>query len=184
MLACPSVQAVQTARQACPRRQRAADRPPPGQGLSRLCMAVNVRARCPLHSPTLCSASFHVVRESLKWRAKDAEAVDALHEAAPELLAIYRQLAGQPDGVPGAATGPLPCSKRRWHAVECGRSALTHAVHDSASPCNPLSTACPLPALPLKLLPLTVFSCSRGIVAALLQRPRSFECGWARSSVS
>ncbi|KAI3436201.1 hypothetical protein D9Q98_002255 [Chlorella vulgaris] len=46
------------------------------------------------------SAAAHVVRESLKWRAKDGEAVDALHEAAPQLVAIYRQLRGQPDGVP------------------------------------------------------------------------------------
>jgi hypothetical protein len=59
-----------------------------------------------LTSPLLlCSAAAHVVRESLKWRAKDGEAVDALHEAAPQLVAIYRQLRGQPDGVPGVGWG-------------------------------------------------------------------------------
>ncbi|KAI7837316.1 hypothetical protein COHA_008831 [Chlorella ohadii] len=46
------------------------------------------------------SAAYHVVRESLKWKAKDAEAVDALHTTAPELVAVYRQLLGQPDGMP------------------------------------------------------------------------------------
>lgn len=46
------------------------------------------------------SAAHHVVREALKWKAKDAEAVDALHSTASELVAVYQQLAGQPDGVP------------------------------------------------------------------------------------
>lgn len=59
-------------------------------------------APCAALPPALpCSAAFHAVRESLKWKAKDAEAVDALHATAPELVAVYRQLCGQPDSVPG-----------------------------------------------------------------------------------
>lgn len=46
------------------------------------------------------SAASHVVREALKWKAKDAEAVDVIHSTAPELIAVYKQLQGQPDGVP------------------------------------------------------------------------------------
>ena len=46
-----------------------------------------------------------MVRESLKWRAKDGEAVEALHAAAPDLAAVYQQLQGQPDGVPGGLVG-------------------------------------------------------------------------------
>ncbi len=57
-------------------------------------------AAAPPQSP--CSAASHVVREALKWKAKDAEAVDIIHTTAPELIAVYKQLQGQPDGVPGA----------------------------------------------------------------------------------
>ncbi|PSC76867.1 CCA tRNA nucleotidyltransferase 2 [Micractinium conductrix] len=46
------------------------------------------------------SAAAHVVRDSLKWKAKDADAVDVLHSAAPELIAVYQALQGRPDGVP------------------------------------------------------------------------------------
>jgi hypothetical protein len=53
-----------------------------------------------LNSPS-CSAAAHVVREALKWKVKDAEAVDALHAAAPQLVAVHQQLLGRPDGVPG-----------------------------------------------------------------------------------
>lgn len=60
---------------------------------------------CPRPTPPPCSAASHVVREALKWKAKDAEAVDIIHTTAPELIAVYKQLQGQPDGVPGACLG-------------------------------------------------------------------------------
>ena len=53
-----------------------------------------------------CSAAAHVVRDSLKWKAKDADAVDVLHSAAPELIAVYQALQGRPDGVPGERRAP------------------------------------------------------------------------------
>lgn len=38
------------------------------------------------------SMSYHIVRDSLKWRAKDSEIVDSLHSVAPRLLEVYAQL--------------------------------------------------------------------------------------------
>ena len=38
------------------------------------------------------SAASWVIRESVKWRAKDAEMVDHLHEAAVEMLKAQQQL--------------------------------------------------------------------------------------------
>jgi hypothetical protein len=46
----------------------------------------------------LQSLSFHVVRESLKWKAKDCDAVEVLHGAAPELLAVHHMLACMGEG--------------------------------------------------------------------------------------
>ncbi|GAB4823353.1 hypothetical protein N2152v2_010399 [Parachlorella kessleri] len=40
------------------------------------------------------SASAHVIRESLKWKAKDCEAVDSLHTSAPQLLEVWQALQG------------------------------------------------------------------------------------------
>jgi len=36
--------------------------------------------------------SSHIVRDSLKWKAKDAEIVDVLHAVAPRLLTVHRDL--------------------------------------------------------------------------------------------
>lgn len=36
--------------------------------------------------------SSHIIREGIKWRNKDVDTTAALHEAAPELLQLYRQL--------------------------------------------------------------------------------------------
>lgn len=69
-----------------------------------------------------------MVREALKWKSKDAEAVDALHATAPELVAVYRQLLGQPDGVPGGRVHCVLCTARvdycvcMWGCVEGGGS--------------------------------------------------------------
>lgn len=71
------------------------------------------------HPLLLRSASFHVVREALKWKAKDAEAVDALHATAPDLVKVYRQLMGQPDGVPGALHR-LACWWKVGLGARCG----------------------------------------------------------------
>jgi hypothetical protein len=38
------------------------------------------------------AASAHIVLESIKWKRKDAEAVAALHAAAPGLLRVHRAL--------------------------------------------------------------------------------------------
>lgn len=38
------------------------------------------------------SMSSHIIRDSLKWKAKDAEAVDALHAVAPRLAQVYHRL--------------------------------------------------------------------------------------------
>jgi hypothetical protein len=40
----------------------------------------------------VCSASTHVIKESLKWKVKDCEAVEALHTAVPQLLEISQAL--------------------------------------------------------------------------------------------
>lgn len=45
------------------------------------------------HSRTPCSLSSHVIRDSLKWKSKDCEAVDLLHRTAPQLLKVHQQLA-------------------------------------------------------------------------------------------
>lgn len=79
--------------------------------------------RCLLR--VLCSAASHVVREALKWKAKDAEAVDVIHATAPDLIAVYKQLQGQPDGVPGAcAGGGPPPPAPAWLLACFSRSAV------------------------------------------------------------
>ena len=106
---------------------------------------------CPRPLPP-CSASFHAVREGLKWRAKDAEAVDALHATAPDLVAVYRQLQGQPDGVPG---------ERCWGGVSvcmrvlagCPVAGVQSAACPRAAPHPPAPArpATPAPAAPEQL---------------------------------
>lgn len=87
--------------------------------------------------PPACSAASHVVREALKWKAKDAEAVDVIHSTAPELIAVYKQLQGQPDGVPGACVqketpsraGGCRAGRARIDCKEAvGESLLTQAT--------------------------------------------------------
>eukprot|EP00887_Chlorella_sp_A99_P006656 scaffold3.g6656.t1 len=59
------------------------------------------------HKGRPMSVPAHVVREALKWPAKDADAVDALHAAAPRLLAIAARLQGlegEDGGLPGAGS--------------------------------------------------------------------------------
>lgn len=41
------------------------------------------------------SMASHIVRDSLKWKSKDSDAVDALHAVAPRLLEVYRALQHQ-----------------------------------------------------------------------------------------
>jgi hypothetical protein len=43
--------------------------------------------------------SGHIIREGIKWRNKDVETTAVLHEAAPELLQLYRQLRDAGAGV-------------------------------------------------------------------------------------
>ncbi|KAH7619045.1 hypothetical protein Ndes2526B_g05994 [Nannochloris sp. 'desiccata'] len=38
------------------------------------------------------SMAAHVIRDSLKWKAKDVELIDTLHTVAPRLLGVHRQL--------------------------------------------------------------------------------------------
>ncbi|EFN53192.1 hypothetical protein CHLNCDRAFT_137012 [Chlorella variabilis] len=93
------------------------------------------------------SAAAHVVREALKWKAKDAEAVDALHAAAPQLAAIYRQLQGQPDGVPAPEElrmrlGRVIRSLKQLWPAGCVTAALLHSsrgmgLDGEAAPLSP-----------------------------------------------
>lgn len=52
-------------------------------------------------------AASHIVRESIKWRVKEAEGVEILGAAAPQLLQVAEQLRASPSGeeseVPGRA---------------------------------------------------------------------------------
>jgi hypothetical protein len=50
-------------------------------------------ARVPYNKNKTQSMSAHVVRDSLKWKGKDADTIDLLHEVAPELVAAYAALA-------------------------------------------------------------------------------------------
>lgn len=86
-----------------------------GQGGTCLCMLVElfdclllpaVQLPCHAMPAKLCSKwslCLPPLSPSLPFFTceQDAEAVDALHATAPELVAVYRQLLGQPDGVPG-----------------------------------------------------------------------------------
>jgi tRNA nucleotidyltransferase/poly(A) polymerase len=49
-------------------------------------------ARVPYSKNKTQSMSAHVVRDSLKWKGKDADAIDLLHEVAPELAAAHAAL--------------------------------------------------------------------------------------------
>lgn len=60
------------------------------QGRRRTLIVTSAEDRNPLCPP--CSAAHHVVRESLKWKTKDADAVEALHDIVPRLLEIAQTL--------------------------------------------------------------------------------------------
>jgi hypothetical protein len=49
--------------------------------------------------------SAHVIRDSLKWKVKDCETVDALHRCAPRLLAAHRLVRGGDGGGGGSPDG-------------------------------------------------------------------------------
>lgn len=51
----------------------------------RACQVTGIKGR-------LQSMSSHVIKDSLKWRVKDSEAVEVLHAAAPKLLNVYQQI--------------------------------------------------------------------------------------------
>ena len=99
-----------------------------------------------------CSAAAHVVREALKWKVKDAEAVDALHAAAPQLVAVHQQLQGQPDGVPGGWCGCAPGGVKTGDSdLMWGVRVLSGAVElgGLACPACWLTSPAPLPCAAL-----------------------------------
>ena len=49
-------------------------------------------AMVPYSKTKMQSMSSHIVRDSLKWKSKDAETIDLLHNQAPEVLGIYQAL--------------------------------------------------------------------------------------------
>ena len=77
-------------------------------------------------------AASAVVRNALKWRAKDAEGVALLHEAAPELAAIHARLVR---GGGGGNAGPLGTAGATTDADDDGAATTTTIrVKDAGSP--------------------------------------------------
>lgn len=48
--------------------------------------------RVPYNKNKMQSMATHIVRDSLKWKAKDAEMIDLMHEVAPKLVSAYVSL--------------------------------------------------------------------------------------------
>ena len=49
-------------------------------------------ARVPFNKNKTQSMSAHIIRDSLKWKSKDAETIDLMHDVAPELVTAYGAL--------------------------------------------------------------------------------------------
>ena len=63
-----------------------------------LLASVLLPLRCalvPLSKTKMQSMSAHIVKDSLKWKTKDASAVDLLHSVAPDLLRAYQSMLGR-----------------------------------------------------------------------------------------
>jgi hypothetical protein len=78
-------------------------------------------------------ATAHVVREALKWRARDADAVAEAHAAAPELLRLHARLRARRP--PGSSASR---SKRRACSRLCGAVLTPGMMSGGAAPaCAP-----------------------------------------------
>lgn len=104
--------------------------PKEGLGPEELRLTLLAAALMPLRGMALRTAkgkdislASHVMRESLKYRAKDADAVDALHASAPRLAAVHRQLqAGSQEGAHSEAAQVAlgQCIRRLKHLWRAG----------------------------------------------------------------
>lgn len=169
-----------------------------GQGGTCLCMLVElfdclllpaVQLPCHAMPAKLCSKwslCLPPLSPSLPFFTceQDAEAVDALHATAPELVAVYRQLLGQPDGVPGgcmrhacftyAAAGAA--RRRAWWVAQSTRVVCRGSW---------VQRVCRKPRCctwRLKRHPCCWSITSVSVPSRCLQPPRSCVCGWACDS--
>ena len=163
---------------------------PPGQQTAVTCEPHVASASCTLRPATPTrSAAFHAVREGLKWKAKDAEAVDALHATAPELVAVYRQLCGQPDVLPGGWPGWAGWALLVASLAGC---RLPAAHERPAEACSRTGfhprCLCTRPTIPPTLAPSHPPTHPRTLPpahhATHHQPPRSCACAWATASAA
>jgi len=66
-------------------------------------------------------AAAHIVREALKWRARDADAVAEAHAAAPELLRLHARLRARPPPRGRQRASAARCSEGSACSRHCGR---------------------------------------------------------------
>jgi hypothetical protein len=90
-------------------------------------------ARVPFNKNKTQSMSAHIVRDSLKWKSKDAETIDLMHDVAPELVSIYAALCTKrEDAALKIALGR--CVKRLRHMWPCGVFVSCLLCRDEAKP--------------------------------------------------
>lgn len=90
-------------------------------------------ARVPYNKNKTQSMSAHIVRDSLKWKGKDADTIDLMHEVAPELVAAYAGLVeGREDASLRIKLGR--CVKRLRHMWPSGVFLSCLLCRDEAKP--------------------------------------------------
>ncbi len=91
------------------------------------------QARVPLGKSKTQSMASHIVRDSLKWKSKDAETIDLMHVVAPELVEAYVALRqGRDDARLRIKLGR--CVKRLRHMWPAGAILSCLLCREEAAP--------------------------------------------------